>query len=456
MKSDIDKTLSNYKLSKPLLEQAMANLGANTQEVTLKGRKCKVIRPGKLYPGVWGWDAAFHAIGLAYESGDRGLEELEVSSMGKTSDGRIPSILFYDRQEAEETYYPAPNVWECQSALGLDISGISQPPVFGYALERIITIDPSCKQSAEKIAHLFKVAYEYQQWWYEQRDPEGNGLVVSVHPWETGRDNATDWDNALRRVQQTTPYKEMVFDSALRKDIKDFVDPLHRPIDKDYKMFIYLLEDIKRTNYSIKNDKGDYRKDIPFCMQDVGIIALLQASNESLIRMCDEFGTPAQKQNLEKWSALTSKNARAMLWNEKGKSFQSRDVHSGALTNITNGSFMAMATDIPTQEQAMEMVEMLQLWQEGAVNKQGDIYQVNYNIPSAAPDNISFEPKRYWRGPLWTIVNYVVTVGFFKQAKRFESAVFYQEAFKLMRQTLDVIAQDEGFGGKSSHLTRHV
>ena len=34
----------------------------------------------------------------------------------------------------------------------------------------------------------------WHQWFYENRDPAGEGLVAIIHPWESGRDNSIDWD----------------------------------------------------------------------------------------------------------------------------------------------------------------------------------------------------------------------------------------------------------------------
>jgi hypothetical protein len=31
-------------------------------------------------------------------------------------------------------------------------------------------------------------------WFRDNRDPEKRGVAVAVHPWETGRDNAPEWD----------------------------------------------------------------------------------------------------------------------------------------------------------------------------------------------------------------------------------------------------------------------
>ena len=38
--------------------------------------------------------------------------------------------------------------------------------------------------------------------------------------------------------------------------------------------------------------------------------------------------------------------------------------------------------------------------------------KVRYTMPSYDPDHPSFEPLRYWRGPVWAMVNYMIARGF--------------------------------------------
>jgi hypothetical protein len=194
---------------------------------------------------------------------------------------------------------------------------------------------------------------------------------------------------------------------------------------------------LKATNYAIKNEKGKYREGIPFCMQDIGIISMLQLSNQSLIDICDVYGTAEQKERLEYWRDMTAKNAQNILWNDEVGCFQSRDVLTGELTQVTNGSYLTLATNIPKAWHISQMLTILQTWQ--------DQHNVKFNIPSIAPDHPHFESERYWRGPTWTIVNYVVVKGLLGQARKYEDDQFYEAAQSLLKQTLSLVENDPDF-----------
>lgn len=54
-----------------------------------------------------------------------------------------------------------------------------------------------------------------------------------------------------------------------------------------------------------------------------------------------------------------------------------------------------------SKEQAARLVATLGSW----------IKKVNYSVPSCDPMDPRFEPLRYWRGPVWLIINWMVSNG---------------------------------------------
>ena len=57
---------------------------------------------------------------------------------------------------------------------------------------------------------LFPRIFKWHKWWHDARTPDGVGVVCTVHPWETGRDNCPDWKIGLRNMQidpELEPYQ---------------------------------------------------------------------------------------------------------------------------------------------------------------------------------------------------------------------------------------------------------
>ena len=418
-----------------LIKTAQENLRNNTRSVTLDGEPHKVVRPGDLYPGLWGWDSAFHAIGLGYTNTTLALEQIIVSGLGQTKEGMIPHILFYNTEEAEETYYPAPSVWQNYSSRNLPISGISQPPVHGFALERILKIAEDRNLDTELLQKAFDVAYDSQKWWYSERDPKNSGLVVSVHPWETGRDNSPEWDTVLELIRQTEDYINFPFDPSVRKDIHTAPDGTDnrdfRPLDRDYKMFTYLLVNLRDQGYSIKNSSLQYF-DVPFMVEDITINSFLQASNEALLRVMETYkiGTNQQAETLKKYQSKTEESFQN-LWCSQETTFQSRDYKTGKFLGTTSASYMSLLSSVSSEQQAKEMASVL--------NNDKEKRGIKYFVSSCFPDDIDSADYRYWRGPVWSIVNYINAMGFMNASERFHNSEFLKVSMEICKDTIHLV-----------------
>ena len=54
-----------------------------------------------------------------------------------------------------------------------------------------------------------------------------------------------------------------------------------------------------------------------------------------------------------------------------------------------------------TKGQADRLAAELERW----------LSRVSYGVPSTDPDDPRFEPLRYWRGPVWIIINWMISNG---------------------------------------------
>jgi hypothetical protein len=51
-----------------------------------------------------------------------------------------------------------------------------------------------------RLEQLFPKLMAWHRWFAQVRDPLGKGVVIAVHPWETGRDNSPEWDAPSRAI----------------------------------------------------------------------------------------------------------------------------------------------------------------------------------------------------------------------------------------------------------------
>jgi hypothetical protein len=130
------------------------------------------------YPHQWLWDSCFHAVIWAHlGEPERATAELAAVFARQGPDGFVPHM----------TYWTAPHV--AGGFWGRDgVSCITQPPMYGHALAELsragITV-PNELVTAARRGLVFLL---------EARRAGGAGGVRIVHPWESGCDDSPRWD----------------------------------------------------------------------------------------------------------------------------------------------------------------------------------------------------------------------------------------------------------------------
>jgi glycogen debranching enzyme len=83
--------------------------------------------------------------------------------------------------------------------------------------------------------------------------------------------------------------------------------------------------------------------------------------------------------------------------------FVSRDLIGGENVAIgTSAGFLPLFAGAASEKQAGVMAETLTRWEKAAP----------WIVPSTDPAHAAFEPLRYWRGPVWVVVNWMIANGF--------------------------------------------
>jgi glycogen debranching enzyme len=370
----------------------------------------------RLYPFQWNWDSGFIALGHAHHRPERAIEEIRSLFKGQWRNGMLPHIVFH---RPDPNYFPGPEVWKTSglshAAAGVATSGITQPPVFAFIVERISTM-PVGKTTEWKafIQEIYPKILAQHRYLYTHRDPHGEGLVYIQHNWEAGTDNSPAYDAALDAID-VTGFRDV---SGLRRDVKR-VDALHRPTNENYQRYIYLVD--------LFIDCG-YRDEIiaersPFLVQDVLFNSMLVRSNRALISLARRIG--ADPTEIEQWDARTSAAINNKLWDAERGFYFSYDLrHQRRIQIRTSSGFTPLFAGVCGAEQRNRLAAQLTAF--FAITDSGKL------CTSTAVTEPAFDPVKYWRGPIWVNVNWMLYHAFLGNG-------LPDLAERIKRETLDLL-----------------
>ncbi|MFP4844853.1 MGH1-like glycoside hydrolase domain-containing protein [Winogradskyella sp. PE311] len=346
-----------------------------------------------LYPFQWHWDSGFIAIGFAHYDSNKAKREIEALLSGQWANGFIPHIVFHNDSD---TYFPGPDYHrtdlhpDCPK--NVKTTGITQPPVTGFVLKELYDIVEDKADMLTFIKQNIDKIYKNHQHFYGHRDPYNEGLVYIYHNWESGTDNSPIWDE-IWETMDPPKYKYE------RKDTTH-VDAAQRPTNREYDNYIHLLEIAKAYNY----DDAKIAELSPFLVQDPLFNAILIKSNSALIELYELIGGHEEKiVTLNRWQTKAKARFNEKLFNKDLKAYVHYDLRNEKqLSYITSSSFTPLFAGIPSKERAYIMVNTL-------MTKFGE--EERYLCASFDPQSDKFNPVKYWRGPVWINLNWLLFRG---------------------------------------------
>jgi hypothetical protein len=360
----------------------------------------------RLYPHQWLWDSAFVAIGWAHIDWPRAVREIDALLAGQWQNGMLPHII-YNPTVAD--YHPGPEWWPDTPTRRPDVrtSGISQPPVLPTAVYIVGLLQRDGDARLEWWNRIYDPLRDAMLYFSRHRTLGGSPLIAVIHPWESGLDNSPRWDFAVRRgLGPSQPYRRI--DDTL-------VAPTLRPTRADYDLYMYLVEQIAESRY----DMAAYLPTAAFAVYDALFNAVWHRGMCDLNRIAAALGRPPATSASVLEAFRTSYHAT--LWHEPSCLFRDVDATAGVRIPVdTAAGLAAIYGGLVTGEQA---VAMLARYRDRCPDCR--------MIPSTPPDQAGFDPARYWRGPVWININWMIVRGL-------EDLGCPAEARALARDTLDV------------------
>lgn len=238
-------------------------------------------------------------------------------------------------------------------------------------------------------------------------------------------DNSPRWDvpyAAVNPGDELPPY--------VRKDVRIVGDPSERPTDKEYDRYLWLIEEMRRADY----DQREIVRGSSFLVGDVFITALFAVSCDVLVELGAEFAMPAgQLNDLTEWAERAREAVAGSCHSVSGMA-RDRDLRANRwLDSQTIAGFSPLLCGGGPDESQLRLLSLLD----------SDRWSGHPDLlapvpPSVSPMRPGFNPRQYWRGPQWPVVNWLF-------GWAFERRGWHERARKLREAGLR-LTEDGSFG----------
>ncbi len=378
------------------------NLVDAAREVLSSNDRGEYTVPGaKLYPHQWLWDSCFTAIGMRHYDVERAKTEIYSLLRGQWSNGMLPNIIFNDSNK----YRADRGAWRSwlnpNSPDHVATSGITQPPMLAEAIVRIGDKMPA-NERRSWYKSVWPALLAYHEWLYAERDPHQEGLTLQIHPWEVGMDNTPPWMAYLAEHQlpfwiraiETLHLTGLV--TMLRRDTQTI------PIDERFDSIeIMALFDVQRRFRRKGYDIDKMLHHSLFAIEDLAFNAIFIRANQHLraiARTIRKPISPELDQRMQKTEAVFEN-----LWDECTKQYYSRDfITHKLLKQPSVATLLPLYAGCISKERAATLVKMLE---------NENTFGPAFPVPSVPVDSQWFKPMKYWQGPTWININWLIIDG---------------------------------------------
>lgn len=296
------------------------------------------------YPWQWLWDSCFHAL-VWHHLGrpDRALDELASALAPIDPDGFVPHMRYHADPDARADFWGRPAT-----------SSITQPPMFGHALAELHRAgvdlpDPLIDHATAALRFLL------------DRRRRLAGLIVVVHPWETGCDDSPRWDHWSPNGYERASFK------VLKGD---------------------LIQTIERTPTGAPVDNP------AFAPASVGFNALVAFNAAELAAVTGDDRLSAGSAALV--AALDDR------WDDEHRTWVDAGAHAAASGRVrTADSLLPLLVTADGRAADVAFAEL------------ADPRALGGPFGPAGVDRreIAYDPDSYWRGPCWPQLAYLLWVG---------------------------------------------
>ena len=356
--------------------------------------------PG-LYPHQWLWDSSFIAIGLRHIDIKRAQEEIRSLLRGQWENGMIPHIIF----SRAEGYHAGPWLWQSHvnpnAPRGIETTGVTQPPVIAEAVVKIgDLLDKSARTKWYK--EIFDPLARYHDWLYTCRDPENTGAVTVVHPWESGQDNTPPW---MEIIHKYVPMEGIEF--LEKAGLEKFIDRFRKDtsvVPPDERMSthdLYSVYRIARQLHHHKYEDEKMLKNQKTIVADLSFNCILVRATKHLADIANFLGEDLPPRVEAAFARGTT--VLEQFWDKQTDHYYSIDRYTAEQIRVQSiGTFMPLYAGKLEESRKKSILKHL---------TDPMSFGTEYPIPSAPVKSKHFMAHRYWQGPVWINMNWMIIDG---------------------------------------------
>lgn len=377
-----------------LFEQAQAVLANNDQGY-------HTVPATGMYPHQWLWDSCFIAIGQRHYDVERAKQELLSLVRGQWANGMLPNMIFSNAHQ----HIGHGNIWRSwlnpNAPDDVVTSGITQPPMLAEAVVRVgEKLNKTERRSWYKT--MYPVILSYHEWLFRDRDPHQEGLLLQIHPWETGLDNTPPWmqellDHQLPLWIRLVPklHLEPII-NTIRSDTRH-VHASQRLTTVEALALFSVQRRLRRKNY----DTSRILRRSLFAIEDASFNAIFIKANEHLKAIAKYIGKDLPEET--EMHIQKTREAFEQLWDPYSGQYYSREFVTHKLIKVPSiATLIALYSGVLSADRAKALVRLLE---------DQHLFGAAYPVPTVPMSSEWFQPERYWQGPSWINTNWLIIQG---------------------------------------------
>jgi len=381
-----------------------------------------------LYSHQWLWDSCFIAIGLAEYDVPRAQNELRSLLRGQWSNGMLPNMIFADGDNHKRDR----NIWQSwRNPFAPDqvtTSGITQPPMLA---EAVVRIGQKLKTVERRSWYqdMYPALLAYHEWMYAERDPHNEGLILLIHPWESGLDNSPPWIDQLHmhsKPMWVSLIEKLKLDKLaiiFRRDTQH-VPPGQRVSNIDALLYFVIIQRLKRKNWDIERilDRSH------FAFQDLTFNSIIVRANQHLSDIAKTIGHKLPEELVS--DMKKTEESIESLWDGFYKQYYSRTFITHKLIKEPSiATLMPLYAGSIDKERASELVKTL---------KSPNQFWTNFPVPSVPVSSTWYKELGYWQGPTWINTNWLIADGLRRYG-------FSKEAEEITNKSIELVTKNGPF-----------